>query len=585
VEVLGSVRPKGQQGKSAPKCLGPLFLGLLGLASGAPAQESRELLAAHRWLNFPISNDAPVQTLRILADGAVIRVFPAQLAAGAPQWWSSLDIGAWNGGRLTLQYDGPSAGPARLAGVDESDSSKETDSTLYREALRPQFHFSARRGWLNDPNGPIYWKGEYHLFFQHNPFTWRNSGKHWGHAVSADLVHWQEVDEALYPDEKGQMYSGSAVTDPENRSGLVAGSTEPLVLIYTTSGHGATQCLAATNDGRRFVKYAGNPILPPIATPNRDPKVFWHQPTHRWVMLLYVGIPDPKQPDDAHNFHDQHTVRIYVSDDLRTWRQTDEIRGGKGRDYLLFECPDLFPIKVAGRPNEAKWILQGGSGEYLIGAFDGEKFTAEGGPLMGRKGDFYAAETFNNLPPNRVVQIGWMRDVTPGMPFNQCLSVPLELSLRPTSSGLRLSYAPVAELQQLRGIPLALRDTWVQPGSDPLQGWATEGCDVEAELNPSGAARLAFDLGGSSLEYDVAKATLRCRNWSAAVPLEHGMLRLRFLLDRNLLDVFAMNGMVYLPIVLPGAGPRHLRFSAEGGPVRIETLKAFPMRTSWPSPP
>jgi fructan beta-fructosidase len=194
--------------------------------------------------------------------------------------------------------------------------------TLYREPLRPQFHFSARRGWNNDPNGLSFYEGEYHLFFQHNPYGWGWGKMHWGHATSRDLLRWTEHGDLLFPDAMGPMFSGSAVVDWKNSTGFGAGAIPPLVPIYTAAGHPTTQCLAFSADGRAFTKYNRNPILGQIAEGNRDPKVFWHEPTRRWVMVLYVGFPEPGKVDADGRQARRDTIYILNSPDLKNWTLT-----------------------------------------------------------------------------------------------------------------------------------------------------------------------------------------------------------------------------------------------------------------------
>ena len=161
----------------------------------------------------------------------------------------------------------------------------------YAGPLRPQFHFSPEGGWMNDPNGLAYFNGEYHFLYQYNPAGWQSGVAYWGHAVSKDLLHWTQLPPALSPDDAGQNFSGGAALDKGNTSGFGARDQPPLVCIYTAT-KAWDQRIAFTTDGRNFTKFQDNPVLKMITDHNRDPNIFWYEPTRTWVMALYVGIDD-----------------------------------------------------------------------------------------------------------------------------------------------------------------------------------------------------------------------------------------------------------------------------------------------------
>jgi fructan beta-fructosidase len=224
----------------------------------------------------------------------------------------------------------------------------EISTDLYNENYRPQFHFTPVRNWMNDPNGPIYYQGEYHLFYQYNPFGIEWGHMSWGHAISRDLVHWEHLPIAL-SEEKGVMiFSGSTVVDWHNSSGFcrAPGVEVPscLVAIYTgQSDTLETQNLAYSNDrGRTWTKYADNPVIDLHLASFRDPKVFWHEGTHRWVMVTVLSS--------------QHKVRFFGSTDLRHWTALSDF-GPEGATGGVWECPDLFPLPVDGDASQTKWVL------------------------------------------------------------------------------------------------------------------------------------------------------------------------------------------------------------------------------------
>src|ERR1035441_3916388 len=213
-------------------CLGPWVL------RGAPPNAARELLIEKRFLNLPVKNHAPKHRVKLLVDGQLAREFEIELAAKEPDFWVFLDLSPFQGKCATIQVDPLPADSNVLAAIEQADQVRGTGD-LYREALRPQYHFSSRRGWNNDPNGLVYYRGEYHLFYQHNPYGWDWGNMHWGHAVSPDLLHWQELPIALYPHRFDDWaFSGSAVVDRDNTAGFKTGAETPLVAAYTSTGRG-----------------------------------------------------------------------------------------------------------------------------------------------------------------------------------------------------------------------------------------------------------------------------------------------------------------------------------------------------------
>ena len=327
-----------------------------------------------------------------------------------------------------------------------ADTKFPGQDSLYKERDRPQVHFSAQRGWINDPNGLIYAKGEYHLYFQHNPYGWPWGNMHWGHAVSRDLIHWQQLNEALFPVIQENTtgwgdaaFSGSAVVDPLNTAGFRKNGIDPIIAIYTSTGRG--ECLQASYDnGRTFIDYEGNPIL---KHDGRDPKVFWYEPGKHWVMVVWSsGMPKKLSSGDDVSVR-EHS--IYTSPDLKTWTYQSGIPG-------FFECPELFELSVEGEPGNSKWLMYDAYGRYIVGNFDGKTFTIEQHFTKYENGGgyFYASQTFNDTPDGRRIQIGWGRNIThPGMPFNQAQLFPTELKLKKTMDGYSMCATPIKEISSL----------------------------------------------------------------------------------------------------------------------------------------
>jgi sucrose-6-phosphate hydrolase SacC (GH32 family) len=270
----------------------------------------------------------------------------------------------------------PSVAIALVAVCLASFVGKTEAAVSYREPYRPQFHFTPATNWMNDPNGMVFFDGEYHLFYQYNPFGDKWGHMSWGHAVTRDLVHWEHLPVALYEENGVMIFSGSAVVDWKNTSGFGKDGKPPMIAIYTGHYTGKplqNQHIAYSNDrGRTWTKYSGNPVLDIGEKDFRDPKVMWHEPTGRWVMS--VAWPVPRK------------VRFYSSPDLKQWTHLSDF-GPAGSTTGIWECPDLFPLRAGGRRGVEKWVLvvnvgsgapAGGSGcQYFVGDFDGKNFTLD----------------------------------------------------------------------------------------------------------------------------------------------------------------------------------------------------------------
>ncbi len=457
-------------------------------------------------------------------------------------------------------------------------------SNLYREALRPQYHFSARQGWLNDPNGLVYFEGQYHLFFQHTPGSRRSGAKSWGHAVSTDLVHWIEQSEALDPDADGDMWSGSAVVDWHNSSGFGLGGKPPLVLIYTKAPvhderHGQTS-LAYSNDGVHFTKYANNPVLGNLELTNRDPRVFWHEPTKHWVLALYVEE------------NERHNIRFYTSVDLRHWNLASSFAGGargpKGepQDPFLYECPDFWEMPLEGQPAEKKWVLTAGNTEYMVGSFDGKTFVPETSKLPGQRGrGYYAPQTFNEEPRGRRIRMGWLQTAAPGMPFTQSMSLPSEHKLVRTPEGPRLTWSPIQELAGLREHTFVEgARTLREKDANPFGEVDADLLEIRAEFTPPPTGKTKFLIRGVPVVYDAAKGELVVGDHHVPSPPVGGKQRLIIYADRLSLEVYASDGLTYMPWPVEfKPEDRSASVAVEGEPVAFERLDVYRLHSAWPA--
>lgn len=358
----------------------------------------------------------------------------------------------------------------------------EYDATAVDVGYRPNYHFTPPAGWMNDPNGMVYHAGEYHLFYQHFPDGNKWGPMHWGHAVSKDMISWEHLPIALYPDELGYIFSGSAVVDHNNTSGFGQNGEAPLVAIYTYHDMKAekagaddfqSQAIAYSNDkGRTWTKYAGNPVIPNQGVRDfRDPKVIWDTANEQWVMVLAA----------------QDRVQFYSSPNLKDWTYLSDFGANAQNHSGVWECPELFPMKVAGKDDEA-WVLvvsinpggaNGGSGTfYFPGNWDGKSFQPRREALpsptdtvqwvdYGR--DNYAGVTFNNAPDGRRIFMGWMSNwdyaqEVPTESWRSAMTIPRELSLHATDFGTRLRQQPITELKKLREKEISLKFPRIEDG-------------------------------------------------------------------------------------------------------------------------
>ncbi len=518
----------------------------------------RELLVTSRYLHLPVKAGSTQRRVRLEVDGRTEREFDIELADAEPDFWVFCDLASFQGRRLHVTVDALSPDSHALTALRLAANIPDAGG-LYRESQRPQFHFTSRRGWLNDPNGLVFHKGEYHLFYQHNPYGWNWGNMHWGHAVSKDLVHWRELPIALYPNRYGDWaFSGSAISD--GRTGLGQDKNPVLVAAFTSTARG--ECLIFSHDGgKTFTESSGNPI---IRHQGRDPRLLWHAGSQRWVIAVYDELDGKRW------------IAFHSSADLKTWQFESRIEG-------FYECPDLFELAVAGKPGQTRWVLYAADGRYVLGSFDGRRFTPESGKLQLWHGNFYAAQTFSNTPDGRRIQIGWANGITfQGMPFNQQMTIPCELTLRTTPDGVRMFAEPVAELAKLHGSKYAWTNQTVNPGDNPLAGIHGDLFDITAEIDTTGVSAVTFQLRGVPVRYDVAKQEIICDKVKTSLPTKDGKLRLRLLLDRGSIEIFGSGGRVAISQhVRPDAANHSLELTSIGGAALIERLEVFEMNSAW----
>lgn len=471
---------------------------------------------------------------------------------------------------------------------------------------------------MNDPNGLVYADGEYHLFYQHHPEDTVWGPMHWGHAVSPDLLNWTHLPIALYPDEIGAIFSGSAVVDEANTAGFGAGA---MVAIFThATNERQTQSLAYSTDrGRTWTKYEGDPILEPPDNVRdfRDPKVFWYGGLENghWVMLVAAG----------------NVILHYISDNLTEWEPTSSF-GPCGAIGNFWETPDLFELPVDGGP-ETRWLLAvaidgpvpvGQSGvQYFVGDFDGQTFTSENPTdtilWVDHGADFFAAQGWNDAPDGRAVWIAYMNDweyaqTVPTSTWRGAFTLPRELSLTETRAGIRLVQQPVREVEHLRGESWAWETVTIDGASDLLAEVSGEALEIIARIRVDQAGAVervglrvrVGDNEHTTVGYEIRSGTLYVDratsgkvDFSPGFPGIHaapmapldGQVTLHLFVDRSSVEVFGNGGRVVLTeLVFPSADSLGVELFAAGGPVQVAHLQIYRLtpatfRVLMPPPP
>lgn len=516
-----------------------------------------------RYLNFPISHQQERGRMTFEADGKDKLSVVVRLAPDKADYWVFKDMSAYKGKTVKITYEGNEKGLSQIYQADEIAG----QDSLYKEKNRPQFHFTTRRGWINDPNGLIYHDGEYHLFYQHNPFErdWENM--HWGHAVSKDLVHWEELPDALYPDHLGTMFSGSAVIDYDNTAGFNKGKTPAMVAAFTAaSPDRQVQGIAYSLDnGRTFTKYAHNPVIDSKEKWNsgdtRDPKVFWYAPSKHWVLVL--------------NERDGHS--IYTSGNLKDWKYESHVTG-------FWECPELFELAVDGNKDNTKWVMYGASGTYMIGSFDGKVFKPEAGKYCYTTGSIYAAQTITNIPASdgRRIQIGWGRVSHPGMPFNGMMMLPTELTLRTTKDGIRLVSVPVKETEQLFQPIRKWHSLTSDEANQKLKEFYDADClRIKTTFKLSHATDAGFNLFGQRIiGYDMNSNLINGHFYSPQDPTSME-LSADIYIDRTTIEVFIDGGLYSYSMERRPYKDNKEGFHFWGNRIEVKNLEVEAVKSIW----
>ena len=483
----------------------------------------------------------------------------------------------------------------------------------FDQPWRPQYHFTPAKNFMNDPNGMVFYKGEYHLFYQYNPEgkVWGHMS--WGHAVSPDMVHWQHLPLAIPEDPNYMIYSGAAVVDWNNSSGLCK-NPDPkdhscLIAIYAADYHQKREKthVAYSNDrGRTWTNYAGNPVIDVDAEDFRDPYVFWYEPQKKWVLVAVLA--------------DHRKALFYSSTDLKQWTKLSEF-GPAGDDAGQWECPLLLELPIEGT-KDTRWVLvinrnpgapAGGTGvRYLVGNFDGTRFVEKesaGQKLWADYGkDFYATNTFNDMPDKRRVWMGWTSNWLyakdePTVLWRGAQSIPKTLGLRNVVGQMLMVQAPVKELQGQRGEPLHMKNTSVGATNSRLakRGPKVDTYEIEAELEMGNATEMGFHLrkgDGVKTVVGIVPATNSLfvdRTESGEVSFSKDFpgrfsttlsgtkrVKLHIFVDRSSVEVIANDGEKSMTNrIYPPPGSTGLEVYSIGGAGKVVSLTVWPLKGVW----
>ena len=438
-----------------------------------------------------------------------------------PNFYAYTDVSRFIGQTLDISVDPQIKLDFRIA--DEMDI-----DNLYSEPLRPQIHFTTKNGWLNDPNGLIYLDGTYHMFYQYNPAEDHWGNMHWGHATSTDLIHWKEEKIALFPDDRGTMFSGSAILDEKNLLGKNTDNQKAALLYYTTTSP-FSQCLSYSIDGfQKIENYSGNPVIANIEGENRDPKVIFCDELDCYILALYLR---------------NDIYCIFKSNDLVNWVELQRLRLPGDN-----ECPDIFPL--TDRDGNRKWVFSGAHGRYLVGKFENGKFEPEQEAISQHYGNSaYAAQTFSNLPDGRIVQIAWDRWNLPSYGFNGQMGIPVELSLSLYENTYYLEARPVKEIEALYNSFEYYENIRTSHDIDfrVQLGDTAYIFKINGLTNVCGVTEM--QIFGRTIQFDFNKNEIATGKNCAPISLTASNGEITIIVDKCSIEIFADDGKIYMSCI------------------------------------
>lgn len=480
------------------------------------------ILLDEKYLCFPVKIGAEKKTVEMLVDGEKVLEYDIEIAESDFDFYGFLCVEKYLGKTMEIVGDFSNDWAERIQ--NRGDILKTKDETV-----RPRIHFTAKRGWINDPNGCVFHDGIYHLYFQHNPMGTAWGNMTWGHTQSTDLVHWEQKDDVLYPDSFGAMFSGCAVIDEKN---LLGYGQDALLFYYTAAGSdnqwsrgkGYTQRLAYSIDGGKTLEKSDRFVMEEIAHGNRDPKIFYHHETEAYIMVLYL---------------DENDFAIFRSRDLLNWEETQRLTFPK-----MWECPGLFCISVDGDPEDQRWVFWSADGFYHIGSFDGYRFISQSERLCAYATSLpYAAQTYFGTG-ERVINQSWLRTSNHGKLHTGIMGIPMELTLADTAEGLRIRQTPVKEIEILRKQCSRFKKVDLQTGvSITIDDTPAE---VEVHLGEKIKGIISVSMLGHMLYFDLEEHTITFGKQSCRYIPGEKEFDFRIFIDYDVVEILAADNTVYM---------------------------------------
>ena len=565
-----------------------------------------------KYVLLPIQDSNDDAKINVIVDGTLYETIYAKLSKSRTDFYVPYEIDRFKGKNVILDVvtsqDRTNVREAKTDACWKDIKLSDIFDTSNRELqFRPVFHHTPLYGWMNDPNGMFYKDGEWHLYYQLNPYGSKWQNMTWGHSSSKDLIHWEHQHIAIRQNALGTVFSGSSVIDHNNTAGF---GKDAIIALYTSASTSQMQSLAYSNDnGNTFSIYNGNPILT-LETEARDPNMFWNNETNEWNLVLAHAL--------------EHEILFFTSPDLKNWTLSSSFGKGEGCQDGVWECPDLFELPVQGTDLK-KWVLivnlnpggpfGGSATQYFIGDFDGKTFTADKNAdgiiptkWLDYGKDHYATVSWSDAPSGRRVLIGWMSNWqyaadVPTLQFRSANTLPRDISLFQDENGeIFAACSPSPELLALRGkISKNLNRTNISNSSKnfTLPSANSSTCEILLDIDATKANQVNITLSNkngekSVIEYNREKHTLlfdRTRSgitdFSTNFPAitvaptfeNSGKISLRIFIDRSSIEIFGNDGKTVMTnLVFPNSPYSNLKITSEGGKAVISNLRIFSIK-------